>query len=262
MPRATWRAVGGVVRGPSHKTSGQPCQDAACWDILPDGIFVAAVADGAGTAAFSDIGARLAATSAVEAMKRRLADEGPEQVGPAAEDTVWQQLLSSAVQDARNAVEAEAARRQISPRELASTLIIVVATPSLVAAAQVGDGAAVAADTAGQLTALTTPAVGEYLNETVFLISPGALEGLQTVVWRGAAANLAIFSDGLQMLALKMPAGTPHAPFFAPLFRFAAQTREQAAAQVELETFLQSPNVRQRSDDDVTLLLVARIAES
>ena len=39
-----------------------------------------------------------------------------------------------------------------------------------------------------------------------------------------------MFSDGLQRLALKLPEGTPHAPFFTPLFRFATRWKTRSRA--------------------------------
>jgi hypothetical protein len=72
---------------------------------------------------------------------------------------------------------------------------------------------------------------------------------------------LALFSDGLQMLALKMPPGTPHPPFFAPLMRFVAQTRDRATAEEHLRGFLQSPRIAERADDDLTLVLAVRAGE-
>ena len=216
-------------------------------------LLVAAVADGAGSAPLAEVGAVVSSRAAVESACAQLAAG----LVPDDEDG-WHGLLSLTCSDARAAVEQEAARRSVSPRDLASTLIVVVAAPGLVAAAQVGDGAAVAADPAGGLTALTAPDTGEYLNETTFLISPGALEGLQLRLWRGDVAHVALFSDGLEMLALKMPEGTPHGPFFAPLFRFVGGMADTEAAGTELAAFLGSARVRQRTDDDVTLLLAAR----
>lgn len=102
------------------------------------------------------------------------------------------------------------------------------------------------------------PQNGEYLNETTFLISPDALNTVQINVWHGAPGYVAAFSDGLQMLALKMPEGTPHPPFFAPLFQFVARMTDAAAAQEQLTAFLHSPRLRERVDDDVTLLIAAR----
>ena len=61
------------------------------------------------------------------------------------------------------------------------------------------------------------------------------------------------------MLALKMPEATPHAPFFSPLFRFMAQVADEAAAKEQLEAFRCSERVRERTDDDLTLLLAALV---
>jgi len=259
MAESTWQVVGTSVRGTSHEKTGLPCQDAFAWERTPHGILIAAVADGAGTAALADVGATLAARTAVSTLRAAASGDTGGLLDAFPEEPPWESLLRHAVQAALAAVEAEAASRQTKLRDLASTLIVVAATPDLVAAAQIGDGAAVVADDAGTLRAVTAPASGEYLNETVFLTSPGALDALQCVVWRGRAAHLAVFSDGLQMLALKMPAATPHAPFFAPLFRFAAGQGADPDASGELAGFLSSAGVRQRTDDDLTLLLATRV---
>jgi hypothetical protein len=274
MDQPRWRVVGASVRGASHEKSGQPCQDAHRWEVLPDGVLVAAIADGAGSAALAEVGATVAARAAVESAIRGLAaltacpsreDGRGESASAAGENagacldaaTEWEPLLNEALRTALAAVEAEAANREAKPRDLACTLILVVATQDIVAAAQIGDGAAVVADAEGAIKSLTAPAPSEYLNETIFLVSPGALDAAQTSVWRGRPAQLALFCDGLQMLALKMPGAVPHAPFFAPLFRFVQSATDETDAHSQLEAFLCSPGVRQRSDDDVTLVLAS-----
>ena len=67
-----------------------------------------------------------------------------------------------------------------------------------------------------------------------------------------------MFTDGLQGLALKLPARTPHEPFFAPLFAFAADAGGAGDAQAQLASFLSGPRVAARSDDDITLVLATR----
>ena len=158
---------------------------------------------------------------------------------------------------ARTSVEAEASVREASVRDLASTLIVVVATPELIATAQIGDGAIIISDKQDNLVALTVPQSGEFINQTTFLISPEALDTAQVNIWNGNVANLAMFSDGLQMLALKMPSGSPHIPFFHPLFGFVSQLTDETLAKEELERFLKSPRVTQRTDDDLTILLAS-----
>jgi len=56
-----------------------------------------------------------------------------------------------------------------------------------------------------------------------------------------------------------MATGSPFAPFFLPLFRFIASEPDAAAAQEQLTAFLSSPRVQERSDDDITLALAARL---
>jgi hypothetical protein len=160
-----------------------------------------------------------------------------------------------ALHTARGSLEAEAGKRQIPLRDLATTLIVIIATPELVAAAQVGDGATVVGDREGNLATLTAPPNSEYVNETIFLTSAEALASAQTAVWRSAVVNLALFSDGLQRLALKMPEGTPHPPFFSPLFRFLTNVTDESAAHEQLAAFLHSPRITARTDDDLTLVL-------
>jgi hypothetical protein len=112
-------------------------------------------------------------------------------------------------------------------------------------------------DREGNFSSLTTPQRGEYVNETTFLTSANALESAQTAVWYGETANLALFSDGLQRLALKLPAGAPHPPFFSPLFHFLAGMTDESEAQAQLSAFLRSPRLTARTDDDLTLVLAA-----
>ena len=69
-------------------------------------------------------------------------------------------------------------------------------------------------------------------------------------------AGVALLTDGLQSLALKLPAATPHAPFFRPLFQFASDPLKSG----EIAGWMASPKVAARTDDDLTLLLAVRMA--
>ncbi len=251
-PARRWRIAAASMPGSNHEKMGLPCQDACFHRTLPGGIFVAAVADGAGSARHSDIGAALAAKKAVDTIAAQAAlARLPE------DDEAWRSLLVDAFAVARGAVEREAAELGASPGDLATTLILVVGTRQLVAVAQVGDGAAIVCDDAGEVGALTVPQNGEYLNETEFLVAPQALESIQWAVRRGEPAHVAVLSDGLEMLALKMPDGVPHQPFFDPLFRFMADVGGEQEANRQLQEFLGSTRIRERTDDDVTLLLAS-----
>jgi hypothetical protein len=247
---ARWRTIAASARGTGHEKTGQPCQDAFYWSTLPQGVLVAAVADGAGSAAYGDIGAILATHTAVAMLRRYLYD-----TPRPATDAAWRDCMTAAGRAAQSAVLAEATARCCQPRHLATTLILLVATPEGVVALQIGDGASVVGDRHGNPMALTVPQNGEYANETTFLTSPEALSTVQIQLWYGTPVYLVAFSDGLQRLALCLPGGLPHRPFFSPLFGFLASMTDAQAAQEHLHVFLHSPRVRERTDDDLTLLL-------
>jgi serine/threonine protein phosphatase PrpC len=61
-----WRVVAASVGGTSHLRNNQLCQDAHHWQILPDNVLVAAVADGAGSAVSGKLGAMVAVEAAIE----------------------------------------------------------------------------------------------------------------------------------------------------------------------------------------------------
>jgi len=245
-----WRVVAASVCGKSHQQKQQLCQDAHAWQILPDNILIAAIADGAGSASMGKIGAIVAAQTAVAnicagTVTRRILDD----------DTSVRLLLIEALVAAKQAVMEEAIACEKQIHDLATTLIVLIATPEMVAAAQIGDGVAVVKDFAGNVFALTQPQNGEYINETTFLVSPDAINTAQLRLLRQVIVNVALLTDGLQMLALNMDSGTPHQPFFTPLFKFISDVNDKSDGVNQLVSFLRSERICDRADDDLTLLL-------
>ena len=251
---AGWKISAQSVCGSSHEKLNMPCQDAHSWTLRSDQVLVATVADGAGSAKQSDVGAAIAAQKAVEILSTEPALAARLHKNPEA----FRPILRNALAVSLQAVKTRAETLSINIRDLASTLIVVIATPQVIATAQIGDGAAVTCDKTGNLTALTTPDSGEYINQTTFLISPGAIDTAQYHIWHGDNTHIALFSDGLQMLALTMPFGKPHAPFFSPLFKFISAMKRKDLTEIQLASFLRSSRVQKRTDDDLTLLLAAR----
>lgn len=248
--RSEWHTVAASKRGSRHEASGANCEDAYQVVQPVPGVLVIAVADGAGSAQFAEIGANIAAERGVAQICA-----GLEQTEDAPDDSVLRRIFEEAVATSLVAVQAEAANREVDYRELASTLILVIAHREFIAAAQIGDGATVIADEAGNLLALTVPPPTEYINEAIFLTSMDALQTMKVKVWRGRASGVAAFSDGLQMLCMKWPEFEPHAAFFTPLFDFVRNTTDEAEATSGLENFLLSERVGKLTDDDVTLVL-------
>jgi hypothetical protein len=254
MPQAQngWRVVGASVQGEGHRRKGQSCQDAHQWREVGRDVLVAAVADGAGSASCSEVGAALATRAAVTEALQQLHDRMPDN------DDSWRDLLSHCFHAAWHDVHSQSMVLEVEPHELATTLLVAVVTPGRLAVAQIGDGAVVARHGDDSFHAVTRPTGQEYINETTFLTSPSYMEKVQFVVEPAAVTGLALFTDGLQMLALKMPQGSPHAAFFAPLLQLVATAPARERAEEQLRSFLQSPRITQRADDDLTLVLAVR----
>jgi serine/threonine protein phosphatase PrpC len=250
-----WRVAGASVAGSSHEKLGAVCQDSHAWKALPNGILVLAAADGAGSASAAEIGSSIAARESVKVAVDVLGG-----AGDSPSDELLKDALDRCFDAALQTVNAEAGKRGIPSRELATTLIVAAVGRTFAAAAQIGDGAMVAADREQNIFSITTPQCGEYINEVTFLTSPKAAESRQFGVRRTAIAHAAVLTDGVQMLALRMPEGQAHAPFFAPLFRFNAAEEDVSASEEKLRSFLRSDRVRMRADDDLTILLASAIA--
>lgn len=245
-----WQLAAAQKRGTSHEATGEGCQDAYSLAMLSPEALIITVADGAGCARYAEAAASLAASRGAGEVCARLAA-----VESAPDETTLKDILYAGLAAARDAVEAEAAARQVCVDELSTTLILVIARPDFVAVAQVGDGATVIADDAGNLISLTRPPPGEHINETTFLTSAQALSTAQLIVWRGRAARLAAFSDGIQLLCLRWPDCLPHQAFFSPLFDFIREAADELQATQDLTRFLDSERIKSLTDDDITLVL-------
>ena len=248
-----WHVLSASVRGTSHIRAGLPCQDSVYSRAdLPGGALVAAVADGAGSAPLSDIGSSLAARESVEAARFSMLH-----TSASVSEGYLRATAHTSVLVARSALHREARRHGRNVRDFATTLILVIVADDILATAQIGDGAVVVSDRSARYSLFTTPQRGEYANETRFLTSTNALESLQLKVETIDLCRLAMFTDGIQNLVLDAASGTPHAPFFTPLFRWFESNADRPDSASALEALLVSPKVTSRTDDDVTLLLAS-----
>jgi hypothetical protein len=247
-----WRFVTGQATGSAHEKLRVPCQDRfACIALQEQAAFIAAVADGAGSASLAHIGAELA-VEAITAIS---------QLGVRAGRDDHDRVLRDGATLARTRIIEEAAARGVAARELACTLLAVVATPASGAALQIGDGVIVVRDLGETWRWLFWPQKGEYANATYFLTDESALDEAQITTLPPDVQDIAMLSDGLESLALHYATRTAHAPFFRGAFASVYSNQGQGEL-VELSTalsdFLRSPSVRARTDDDVSLVLATR----
>ena len=255
-----WRIATATAPGSSHLKDALPNQDAVACRLVEVGIgeiVVAAVADGAGSASRSDEGSR----TAVDAAVATIVDGINRQPAAAFAERLAESLARDAVKQARIAVERYGLRHNVPVRELASTLIVAFASDDLVTAAQVGDGAVIAFNIgSGEARTLCDAHTGEYANETTFITSRSEPDQIADV---GHASGhdydvLALITDGLQNLALKMPEREAFLGFWNPMLNDLAHTDEPEAVPERLHAFISGERVQSRTTDDVTIAIAAR----
>jgi len=249
METGEWKIASAVVAGSRHRRALQPTQDALCWGQVGSHYLVVAAADGAGSAQRSHLGAELAVVQAFSRCCTGLSEGKvplPSQQGLS--------LVQQAVETARSTLFQEAQSRGFPPRDLACTLLVLIAHPDGAVAAQVGDGAIVIGSEQ-TLHCLTWPTSGEYINETVFLTSSHNPLPIQLKDYQGPVRRVAVFTDGLQALALDLRNRQPYGPFFNPLFSWLQAQTDPRIRNQELDAWLRSDRVAQRTDDDVSLFL-------
>ena len=103
------------------------------------------------------------------------------------------------------------------------------------------------------------PDNGEYANTTRFLTDYDYRRYLRIEIIPRRVTELALFTDGLQMLALDFTMARVHDRFFAPLFKTLRTGPSEEMLRTSLMDFMDSKRVNDRTDDDKTLLLATRI---
>jgi len=253
----SWQTAAASVVGSSHLDQGKPCQDAFALQVLPllcgGEALCAVVSDGAGSAEHSEQGSRLACDTAMDLLTSR---------DPSGEDMCLTEQLAHHILDRiREELASEAQRTEVPLKSFACTLLGTLITPEQALYFQVGDGALVvqAESVAG---VVFWPEEGLYANMTHFVTGEDAADHLEVYLSDRPPTQLALFSDGLQRLALNMKHQTIHRPFFDPMWKTLASPvpDDPEAWNRGLVGFLGSEAVKERTDDDKTLVLANRVA--
>lgn len=255
----TWKVVVRSAVGVSHQAQQLPCQDFGDYCVI-ENIVVGAVADGAGSARYANLGAKLAVEAALTYLTR---------IGTYLykRPHAWQQLAQSPTEDRITQLFTRTLKKAIATlktcadthaypvQDLACTLLVFVATPHWLAAMQIGDGFVVVRAPHQEYQLLFQPDKGEYINETTFITSDQAVSDMQSCLRFGSTEFICASTDGLEKVAIRLSDWMPFSPFFTPL---EAYLHEHTTLELEdryLIDFLNSERLNARTDDDKTLLL-------
>jgi hypothetical protein len=257
MRERAWCWAGACSIGSSHLRAGLGCDDrAACLEFLDGGreVLVAVVSDGAGSAQHASSGSRTVVRKFVDAAFNFLRagsslSEIDEEVGH-----VW-------LDGIRDRISSIADRVSAKPRDFAATLVGAIASADHVVICHVGDGAcAIRSYDDQEWRVPSWPAHGEYASSTYF-VTDDPQPTLRVSHIHGAISDIAIFSDGLERLALDFSQRLAFKPFFDSMLKplsGVAPGRNRSLS-TGLRRFLDSSIITDRTDDDKSLILAKRM---
>lgn len=251
MTTVSWRWASASVVGTSHIQNGSRLEDAYAISELDNGCIFAIVSDGAGSAKFGAYGAWL--TCRFFSVKFR----------------EWMQkntelpsnnCLENWVDELRDRIFAAATQRDTTSRQFASTLAAIFITSDKTLTLHIGDSAVVGRKN-GEWDVLCWPENGEYASSTYF-VTDDPSPRLNITRQQREHDAFALFSDGIGDLALSYLEQTAHSRFFDPMLRpvdAASGVGRLVDLSVKLATYLASPSVCERTDDDKTLILISGV---
>jgi len=144
---------------------------------------------------------------------------------------------------------------------MAATLVAAIVFLNRAIVCHVGDGACVFRKKGeSEWQVASWPAHGEYASSTYF-VTDDPEPNLQFQLLEGEFDEVAIFSDGIERLALDFINRNAFAPFFEPMFAPLAALKpgRDRRLSLALRNYLDSPRVIERTDDDKSLVLARRV---
>jgi hypothetical protein len=244
-----WRWAAASRIGTSHLRSGTRKQDAYSIARLPQGALCLVVSDGAGSASHGGQGASLVCRLLTANFRSWFAVHSR---FPDREEVMgW-------IDELRDRFAVVAHNRGLTRRQFAATLVMLVIKDSEMLALQIGDSAMVGRRE-GCWEAICWPENGEFASTTYFIVDDPEVR-LRTASLPLAYDAFALFSDGIENVALDHLNAHPHAGFFDPMIRPIDQANESGRLTKlshALGRYLESPALCERTDDDKTLILLS-----
>lgn len=245
----TVQLIGCSVRGSEHEEEGRQCQDSLDHRQFPSGRFVIAVADGLGSASLSHEGSERATDEVTKALEDYLTTV----------EIIDRKSVEEAMEDAfnraRTAVFNEADQRGQSG-ELLTTLAAVVAGPSGIAGAAVGDCGIVCEYQDGSYPLLVPremTVVDLPHSDATYSIQHDEWKNSYRFGYREEFDGVAVFSDGLEAFAWDgVDSARPE--FFDPVFELVRDISDPDEAKEKLSEALNKKPFSKFSDDKTIVI--------
>lgn len=246
-----WKIIAASVAGTSHVEKNELCADAFRCEVVGDKTLLVVVSDGAGSAKSGRAGAETTC-GYFAAEIRAFFKNG------AAMQNLNRDSGLNLLEKLRNELTKQAADEGQTLPDYACTLLAAIVGETAAAFFQIGDGAIVYSIDNENYKLAALPQQGEYANTTNFVTEATAKDVLTFNRIEKQVAEIAVFTDGLQRIALDYKTNTAHAPFFRSMFAPLRASEIAPNLNEKLTDFLASPRINERTDDDKTLILASR----
>ena len=276
-----WLIVGASVTGLSHLSANQPCEDSLQVSMITKEFGVAVVCDGAGSAGASEKGSRFITTAAVQIFTEIVQQRDWPTLGMPG-DQEWATAGYEGLQKVREQLTRYAAAENLALEEFASTVIIVVFSPTGLLLTHIGDGRAAYCGHNEEWHSMMTPHKGEEMNATFFITSaqwnetallPNGPTLPESRVIHDAIRGFALLTDGCERHCFEVSKmnetsrrwtdpNLPFAGFFNPIARQLEQMVQEESTHVDIQqhwtNFLLTgtQGLRDESDDKTMVFAI------
>ncbi len=246
----SWIVAYASVIGNGHVLMNLPCQDSSVHKQLNNIWGVAVVADGAGSAARSDIGSDFVSRNMAHCLEEVIKRKGWNDADHLPTEEEWREEAIKVLQIVRQRLEQFSTAKEYKITDLACTLLAILYTPFCILTVHIGDGRAAYSVEPGKWEALIEPFRGKEVNQTVFITSniwtaEGVGYYIKTGIVKGDIRAFALLSDGCENGSFEVNVwdeenqkyhdpNRPYDKFFEPNLKGMLQLKKENKSQEEI----------------------------
>lgn len=237
------KVISATIQGPLHSNKNLPCQD-YCRHSTSGKNFVAVVSDGAGSAKFGKIGAKIACDTLIDLLKNCSFEN-------------VQTAVRHAIEIARSKVLRHRLNKTHCSKgmmDFSATIVGVVSHQNRGIFFHIGDGAALAICESNINNFIASfPSNGNFSCETFFYTQDNWKENLRFTPFENVDAVF-LMSDGLTNFSFSADFRNIEKQFILPIHNFFMQEKSKLKAQRALANTLNNSKAKRLNSDDKTLL--------
>lgn len=254
-PDIDWKYALASVIGTSHLDSNTTKQDFCLVEkknINGVNYLFSAVADGAGSAKFSDKSSSYICRLFIRKAEKWLNENDI--------STLNKEVVLSWFLHFQNVINRVVRIYHIdSIKEFATTLLFALLSEKGNIFVQIGDGVIAKGDI-NDLNCVFEPQHGEYINATYFATEKNISERFMFEFNSDKIKRLVMHTDGIEIISFNFALKKPHINFFNPIFAMLDEFNKSGLDKNTSEFiygFLDCERVKQKTDDDKTMVIIS-----